>query len=223
MRTISENALYVWCELQTELFLSRSIIKAQEEALTQNSGDFTSLFVYPILIGSLLFNLAIGGKLLESGELLDLPNLSPLIDMAIEQLEQPLEQQDLADISKIDRFQSKIDQDFSDFDFIDTSPPIQNKVNKGYPVLEGGGVDEERPLLQLTNLLTTKLLNNLGEDVVWPRIRTEEEEKEQKGNMLTFKADPIRILKRIRKEKEGIFGKKKHYVRRKHVTQMRDK
>ena len=221
MRTISENALYVWCELQTELFLSRSIIKAQEEALTQNSGDFTSLFVYPILIGSLLFNLAIGGKLLESGELLDLPNLSPLIDMAIEQLEQPLEQQDLADISKIDRFQSKIDQDFSDFDFIDTSPPKQNKV-KGNLVLEGGG-DEEAPLLQLTNLLTTKLLNNLGEDVVWPRIRTEEEEKEQKGNMLTFKADPIRILKRIRKEKEGIFGKKKHYVRRKHVTQMRDK
>ena len=222
MRTISENASYVWRELQTELFLSRSIIKAQEEALTQNSGDFTSLFVYPILIGSLLFNLAIGGKLLESGELLDLPNLSPLIDMAIDQLEQPLEQQDLADISKIDRFQSKIDQDFSDFDFIDTSPPKQNKVNKGYPVLEGGGVDEEAPLLQLTNLLTTKLLNNLGEDVVWPRIRTEEE-KEQKGNMLTYKADPIRILKKIRKEKEGIFGKKKHYVRRKHVTQMRDK
>ena len=222
MRTISENALYVWCELQTELFLSRSIIKAQEEALTKNSGDFTSLFVYPILIGSLLFNLAIGGKLLESGELLDLPNLSPLIDMAIDQLEQPLEQQDLADISKIDRFQSKIDQDFSDFDFIDTSPPKQNKV-KGNLVLEGGGVDEEPPLLQLTNLLTTKLLNNLGEDVVWPRIRTEEEEKEQKGNMLTFKADPIRILKKIRKEKEGIFGKKKHYVRRKHVTQMRDK
>ena len=222
MRTISENALYVWCELQPELFLSRSIIKAQEEALTQNSGDFTSLFVYPILIGSLLFNLAIGGKLLESGELLDLPNLSPLIDMAIDQLEQPLEQQDLADISKIDRFQSKNDQDFSDFDFIDTSPPKQNKVNKGYPVLEGGGVDEEAPLLQLTNLLTTKLLNNLGEDVVWPRIRTEEE-KEQKGNMLTYKADPIRILKKIRKEKEGIFGKKKHYVRRKHVTQMRDK
>ena len=222
MRTISENALYVWCELQTELFLSRSIIKAQEEALTQNSGDFTSLFVYPILIGSLLFNLAIGGKLLESGELLDLPNLSPLIDMAIDQLEQPLEQQDLADISKIDRFQSKIDQDFSDFDFIDTSPPKQNKVNKGYTVLGGGGVDEEPPLLQLTNLLTTKLLNNLGEDVVWPRIRTEEE-KEQKGNMLAFKADPIRILKKIRKEKEGIFGKKKHYVRRKHVTQMRDK
>ena len=222
MRIIPENASYMWRELQTELFLSRSIIKAQEEALTQNSGDFTSLFVYPILIGSLLFNLAIGGKLLESGELLDLPNLSPLIDMAIDQLEQPLEQQDLADISKIDRFQSKIDQDFSDFDFIDTSPPKQNKVNKGYPVLEGGGVDEEAPLLQLTNLLTTKLLNNLGEDVVWPRIRTEEE-KEQKGNMLTYKADPIRILKKIRKEKEGIFGKKKHYVRRKHVTQMRDK
>ena len=222
MRTISENALYVWCELQPELFLSRSIIKAQEEALTKNSGDFTSLFVYPILIGSLLFNLAIGGKLLESGELLDLPNLFPLIDMAIDQLEQPLEQQDLADISKIDRFQSKIDQDFSDFDFIDTSPPKQNKVNKGYPVLEGGG-DEEAPLLQLTNLLTTKLLNNLGEDVVWPRIRTEEEEKDQMGNMLTFKADPIRILKKIRKEKEGIFGKKKHYVRRKHLTQMRDK
>ena len=218
MRTISENASYVWCELQTDLFLSRSIIKAQEEALTQNSGDFTSLFVYPILIGSLLFNLAIGGKLLESGELLDLPNLSPLIDMAIDQLEQPLEQQDLGDISKIDRFQSKIDQDFSDFDFIDTSPP---KQNKGNPVLEGGG-DEEAPLLQLTNLLTTKLLNNLGEDVVWPRIRTEEE-KEQEGNMLTFKADPIRILKKIRKEKEGIFGKKKHYVRRKHLTQMRDK
>ena len=220
MRTISENASYVWCELQTELFLSRSIIKAQEEALTQNSGDFTSLFVYPILIGSLLFNLAIGGKLLESGELLDLPNLSPLIDMAIDQLEQPLEQQDLGDISKIDQFQSKIDQDFSDFDFIDTSPPKQNKV-KGNLVLEGGG-DEEAPLLQLTNLLTTKLLNNLGEDVVWPRIRTEEE-KEQKGNMLTVKADPIRILKKIRKEKEGIFGKKKHFVRRKHVTQMRDK
>ena len=223
MRTISENASYVWRELQTELFLSRNIIKAQEEALTKNSGDFTSLFVYPILIGSLLFNLAIGGKLLESGELLDLPNLSSLIDLAIDQLEQPLEQQDLADISKIDRFQSKIDQDFSDFDFIDTSPPKQNKVNKGYPVLEGGGVDEEAPLLQLTNLLTTKLLNNLGEDVVWPRIRTEEEEKDQMGNMLTFKADPIRILKKIRKEKEGIFGKKKHYVRRKHVTQMRDK
>ena len=222
MRTISENASYVWRELQTELFLSRSIIKAQEEALTQNSGDFTSLFVYPILIGSLLFNLAIGGKLLESGELLDLPNLFPLIDMAIDQLEQPLEQQDLADISKIDRFQSKNDQDFSDFDFIDTSPPKQNKV-KGNLVLEGGGVDEEPPLLQLTNLLTTKLLNNLGEDVVWPRIRTEEEEKDQMGNMLTFKADPIRILKKIRKEKEGIFGKKKHYVRRKHVTQMRDK
>ena len=221
MRIIPENASYVWRELQTELFLSRSIIKAQEEALTQNSGDFTSLFVYPILIGSLLFNLAIGGKLLESGELLDLPNLSPLIDMAIDQLEQPLEQQDLADISKIDRFQSKIDQDFSDFDFIDTSPPKRNKVNKGNPVLKGGG-DEEAPLLQLTNLLTTKLLNNLGEDVVWPRIRTEEE-KEQKGNMLAFKADPIRILKKIRKEKEGIFGKKKHYVRRKHVTQMRDK
>ena len=220
MRTISENASYVWCELQTELFLSRSIIKAQEEALTKNSGDFTSLFVYPILIGSLLFNLAIGGKLLESGELLDLPNLSPLIDMAIDQLEQPLEQQDLADISKIDRFQSKIDQDFSDFDFIDTSPPKQNKV-KGNLVLEGGGVDEEPPLLHLTNLLTTKLLNNLGEDVVWPRTRTEEEE--QKGNMLAFRADPIRILKKIRKEKEGIFGKKKHYVRRKHVTQMRDK
>ena len=222
MRTISENASYVWRELQTELFLSRNIIKAQEEALTKNSGDFTSLFVYPILIGSLLFNLAIGGKLLESGELLDLPNLFPLIDMAIDQLEQPLEQQDLADISKIDRFQSKIDQDFSDFDFIDTSPPKQNKV-KGNLVLEGGGVDEEPPLLQLTNLLTTKLLNNLGEDVVWPRIRTEEEEKDQMGNMLTFKADPIRILKKIRKEKEGIFGKKKHYVRRKHVTQMRDK
>ena len=65
MRTISENVSYVWCELQTELFVSRSIIKAQEEALTQNSGDFTSLFVYPILIGSLLFNLAIGGKLLK--------------------------------------------------------------------------------------------------------------------------------------------------------------
>ena len=222
MRTIFENASYVWCQLQTELFLSRSIIKAQEEALTQNSGDFTSLFVYPILIGSLLFNLAIGGKLLESGELLDLPNLSPLIDMAIDQLEQPLEQQDLGDISKIDRFQSKIDQDFSDFDFIDTSPPKQNKVNKGYPVLKGGG-DEEAPLLQLTNLLTTKLLNNLGEDVVWPRIRAEEEKEEQEGNMLTFKADPIRILKKIRKEKEGIFGKKKHYVRRKHLTQMRDK
>ena len=222
MRIIPENASYVWRELQTELFLSRSIIKAQEEALTQNSGDFTSLFVYPILIGSLLFNLAIGGKLLESGELLDLPNLSPLIDMAIDQLEQPLEQQDLADISKIDRFQSKIDQDFSDFDFIDTSPPKRNKVNKGNPVLKGGG-DEEAPLLQLTNLLTTKLLNNLGEDVVWPRIRTEEEKEEQKGNMLTYKADPIRILKKIRKEKEGIFGKKKHYVRRKHVTQMRDK
>ena len=222
MRTISENASYVWRELQTELFLSRSIIKAQEEALTKNSGDFTSLFVYPILIGSLLFNLAIGGKLLESGELLDLPNLAPLIDLAIDQLEQPLEQQDLADISKIDRFQSKIDQDFSDFDFIDTSPPKQNKV-KGNLVLEGGGVDEEAPLLQLTNLLTTKLLNNLGEDVVWPRIRTEEEKKDQMGNMLTFKADPIRILKKIRKEKEGIFGKKKHYVRRKHVTQMRDK
>ena len=214
--------IYVWCMLQTELFPSRSIIKAQEEAVTQNSGDFTSLFVYPILIGSLLFNLAIGGKLLESGELLDLPNLSPLIDMAIDQLEQPLEQQDLGDISKIDRFQSKIDQDFSDFDFIDTSPPKQNKVKKGNPVLEGGG-DEEAPLLQLTNLLTTKLLNNLGEDVVWPRIRTEEEDKEQMGNMLAFKADPIRILKKIRKEKEGIFGKKKHYVRRKHLTQMRDK
>ena len=223
MRTISVNASFVWSELQTELFLSRSIIKAQEEALTQNSGDFTSLFVYPILIGSLLFNLAIGGKLLESGELLDLPNLSPLIDMAINQLEQPLEKQDSGDISKIDRFQSKNDQDFSDFDFIDTSPPKQNKVNKENPVLEGGGVDEEPPLLQLTNLLTTKLLNNLGEDVVWPRIRTEEEDKEQMGNMLTFKADPIRILKKIRKEKEGIFGKKKHYVRRKHLTQMRDK
>ena len=144
MRTISENASYVWCELQTDLFLSRSIIKAQEEALTQNSGDFTSLFVYPILIGSLLFNLAIGGKLLESGELLDLPNLSPLIDMAIDQLEQPLEQQDLGDISKIDRFQSKIDQDFSDFDFIDTSPPKQKKVTKGNPVLEGGGDEEVR-------------------------------------------------------------------------------
>ena len=47
--------------------------------------------------------------------------------------------------------------------------------------------------------------------------------RRSKADEKAEKADPIRILKKIRKEKEGIFGKKKHYVRRKHVTQMRDK
>ena len=44
----------------------------------------------------------------------------------------------------------------------------------------------------------------------------------EEGNLVA-RDDPIRILKKIRKEKESVFGKKKQYVRRKHINHMRDK
>ena len=200
--------------------LSRDILEAQKEAVTKDSRGLTSLLVYPLLFGSLLFNLAVGGKILESGEF-DLPNLSPLISLAIDQLNQPFDDQNFADISKIDHIESKVDQDFSDFgsavDFISNFPSKYNKKVDGNSAIQQFSSGEEPPLLQLTNLLTTKLLNNLGEDVVWPRI------KQKKENLVAENENPIRILKKIRKEKEGVFGKKKHYVRRKHVNHMRDK
>ena len=198
----------------TELLLFREILEAQDEAATKDSRDLTSLFVYPLLFGSLLFNLAVGARMLESGQF-DLPNLSPLISLAIDQLNQPFDDQNFGDISKIDHIESKIDQDFSDFGSeIDFNSKYDNNVDENSAIQQFSS-GEEPPLLQLTNLLTTKLLNNLGEDVVWPRIKMEEN--------LDAKKDPIRILKKIRKEKEGVFGKKKNYVRRKHVNQMRDK
>ena len=198
--------------------LSRDILEAQKEAVTKDSRGLTSLLVYPLLFGSLLFNLAVGGKMLESGEF-DLPNLSPLISLAIDQLNQPFDDQNFGDISKINHIESKVDQDFSDFgsgvDFMSNFPSAYDKKVDGNSAVQQFSSGEEPPLLQLTNLLTTKLLNNLGEDVVWPRKKKEEENLDAK--------DPIRILKKIRKEKEGVFGKKKHYVRRKQVNQMRDK
>ena len=202
--------------------LSRNILEAQKEAVTKDSLDLTSLLVYPLLFGSLLFNLAVGGKMLEAGDF-DLPNLSPLISLAIDQLNQPFDDQNFGDISKIDHIESKVDQDFSDFgsgvDFMSNFPSAYDKKVDGNSAVQQFSSGEEPPLLQLTNLLTTKLLNNLGEDVVWPRIEIEKEEE----NLVAENENPIRILKKIRKEKEGVFGKKKHYVRRKHVNHMRDK
>ena len=132
-----------------------------------------------------------------------------------QRLNQPFDDQNFGDISKIDRIESKIDQDFSDFGSeIDFISKYDNNVDENSAIQQFSS-GEEPPLLQLTNLLTTKLLNNLGEDVVWPQIKMEED--------LDTKKDPIRILKKIRKEKEGVFGKKKNYVRRKHVNHMRDK
>ena len=200
--------------------LSREILAAQEEAVAKDSIDLTSLLVYPLLAGSLFFNLAVGGRMLKSGELPNLvdslPNLSPLISLAIDQLnQQPLEDQGFDDVSKIDHIESKVDQDFSDFDLVDNFPA-------GYDSIDGNS-GEDPPLLQLTNLLTTKLLNNLGDDVVWPRIKEMEEMVEEEEQNMVARDDPIRILKKIRKEKESVFGKKKQYVRRKHINHMRDK
>ena len=198
--------------------LSREILAAQEEAVAKDSIDLTSLLVYPLLAGSLFFNLAVGGRMLKSGELPNLvdslPNLSPLISLAIDQLnQQPLEDQGFDDVSKIDHIESKVDQDFSDFDLVDNFPAGYDSINSG----------EDPPLLQLTNLLTTKLLNNLGDDVVWPRIKEMDEMEGEEEQNLVARDDPIRILKKIRKEKESVFGKKKQYVRRKHINHMRDK
>ena len=198
--------------------LCRGILKAQEEAVTKDSTiDFTSLFVYPLLAASLFANMAVGGKMLDFD--FDLPNLSPLISLAIDQLNPPFD--DIGDISKIDHIESKVDQDFSDFgssvDFTSNLPASKYEVDEN-SAMEQFISGEEPPLLQLTNLLTTKLLSNLGDDVVWPRIKKKEEnaKKEEQHN-------PIRMLKKIRVEKENVFGKKKHFVRRKHVNQLRDK
>ena len=200
--------------------LSRNILEAQKEAVTKDSLDLTSLLVYPLLFGSLLFNLAVGGKMLESGEF-DLPNLSPLISLAIDQLNQPFDDQNFGDISKIDHIESKVDQDFSDFGFMGNFPSKYEVEDGNSAITQFSSGDVEPPLLQLTNLLTTKLLNNLGDDVVWPRIKKAEGEENPDGK--DQQQNPIRMLKKIRVDKEAVFGKKKHYVRRKHVNQMRDK
>ena len=197
--------------------LSREIVEAQEEAATKGSIDLTSLFVYPLLFGSLIFNLAVGGQMLE----FDLPSLSPLINLAIAQLNQPLDDQNFDDISKIDHIESKVDQDFSDFGFMGNFPSKYEVEDGNSAITQFSSGDVEPPLLQLTNLLTTKLLNNLGDDVVWPRIKKAEGEENPVGK--NQQQNPIRMLKKIRSEKEAVFGKKKHYVRRKHVNQMRDK
>ena len=96
---------------------------------------------------------------------------------------------------------------------MDLLGPLSPIITRALEVTEKKDEEEqEEPLLQLTNMLSSKLFSG-DEGLLW---RRQEEENE-------IEQDPIKVLKNVKKDREDRFGRKKDYRRRQRVQSFRDK
>ena len=95
---------------------------------------------------------------------------------------------------------------------LDLLGPLSPLITRALEMTEKKEEKDEEPLLQLTNMLSSKLLSG-EEGLLWRRQEKENEIEE----------DPIKVLKKVKKDRDDRFGRKKDYRRRQRVQSFRDK